>query len=105
MTNVKSLLLAVALLALNTSAMAASAEEQLARSKNCLGCHSMTRKLVGPALLDIARKYGGQPDAEAMLVQKVLKGSSGVWGSAPMPPNAITEADAIVLVKWILERT
>jgi cytochrome c len=98
----KTLLLAATLTAISTWVMAASVEEELAKSKSCLGCHAMNKKVMGPALLDLAKKYGSQPDAEAMLVQKVLTGSKGVWGSVAMPPNPISEADATTLVKWIL---
>ncbi len=100
----KTLLLAVTLTAISTWVMAASVEEELAKSKSCLGCHAMSKKVMGPALLDIAKKYGSQPDAEAMLVQKVLTGSKGVWGAVAMPPNPISETDATTLVKWILEQ-
>lgn len=79
------------------------ANADLARSKNCMGCHAVNNKVVGPALKDIAKRYAGQPDAQALLVQKVLKGGSGVWGAVPMPANAqVNEAEARDLVQWIL---
>jgi cytochrome c len=95
------LLMAVSALA-STSAYA-DAGMDLAKSKNCLACHSVNAKLVGPAYKDVAAKYAGQKDAEAKLVQKVIKGGSGVWGPVPMPANPqVSEADAKTLVKWIL---
>jgi cytochrome c len=85
--------------------IAAHASEELARAKGCLACHSVDTKVVGPAYKDVAAKYAGQADAENKLVTKVLKGSTGVWGFVPMPPNAgVSEEEAHVLVKWILSR-
>nr|WP_315467199.1 c-type cytochrome [uncultured Undibacterium sp.] len=81
----------------------AMANSDLAKSKNCMACHSVDAKLVGPAFKDVAKKYAGDKTAEAKLVTKVLKGGSGVWGAIPMPANAqVSEADAKTLVKWIL---
>lgn len=78
-------------------------EEALAKSKNCLPCHAVDKKIVGPSYKDIAKKYAGQKDAETKLSEKVIKGSKGVWGEIPMPPNAtVTPAESTKLVKWIL---
>ena len=90
---------AVAALASN----AALANEQLAKEKNCLACHAVDQKLVGPAYKDVAAKYKGDKSAEGKLVTKVLKGGSGVWGQIPMPANPqVNEAEAKKLVQWIL---
>ena len=79
------------------------ADEALAKSKNCLACHSVANKIVGPAFKDVAAKYKGDGGAVAALASKIIKGGSGVWGGIPMPPNATTsEAEAEILVKWIL---
>jgi len=79
------------------------ADEALAKSKNCLACHGVANKIVGPAFKDVAAKYKGDGGAIAALTSKVLKGGGGVWGGIPMPPNATTsEAEAETLVKWIL---
>ncbi|OWW22615.1 c-type cytochrome [Noviherbaspirillum denitrificans] len=84
---------------------AAMANADLAKAKNCLACHAVANKVVGPAFKDVAAKYAGQKDAEDKLVQKVLKGSSGTWGAVPMPANAqVTEAEAHTLVKWVLSQ-
>ena len=81
----------------------ALADEKLAQSKNCLACHQMDKKLVGPAYKDVAAKYKDDKDAEARLVKKVMAGGTGVWGQIPMPPNPqVSEAEAKTLVKWIL---
>ncbi|HEY8607321.1 MAG TPA: c-type cytochrome [Noviherbaspirillum sp.] len=81
----------------------AMANADLAKSKNCMACHSVANKVVGPSFKDVAAKYAGQKDAEDKLTQKVIKGGAGVWGAVPMPANAqVTEAEARTLVKWIL---
>jgi cytochrome c len=82
---------------------AAMANADLAKAKNCMACHAVANKLVGPAYKDVAAKYAGQKDAEAKLVAKVLKGGAGVWGAIPMPANPqVSEAEAHTLVKWVL---
>ena len=79
------------------------ADEALAKSKNCIACHQVDMKVVGPAFKDIAAKYKGDSGAAANLASKVLKGGGGVWGDIPMPPNVTTsEAEAAKLVEWIL---
>ena len=80
----------------------AFANQELAQKKNCLACHAIDKKVVGPAYQDVAAKYAGQKDAVEKLSQKVIKGGSGAWGQVPMPPNAVTEAEAKQLVTWIL---
>jgi cytochrome c len=81
----------------------ALANADLARARNCMACHSVGNKVVGPAFKDVAKKYVGQSDAEDKLAQKVLKGGSGAWGPVPMPANAqVSDAEAHTLVKWIL---
>jgi cytochrome c len=81
----------------------AFANPDLAQKKNCLACHATDKKLVGPAYKDIAAKYAGQKDAVDKLAQKVIKGSTGVWGPVPMPANAqVNEAEAKQLVQWVL---
>ena len=81
----------------------AMAQADLAKAKNCMACHTVATKLVGPAYKDVAEKYAGQKGAEDKLVQKVLKGGSGTWGPIPMPANPqVSEAEARSLVKWVL---
>lgn len=81
----------------------AMASLELAKAKNCMACHSVDNKVVGPAYKDVAKKYAGDKTAEAKLTQKVIKGGSGVWGAVPMPANAqVSEAEAKTLVKWVL---
>lgn len=81
----------------------AFAQADLAKAKNCMACHTVANKLVGPSYKDVAEKYAGQKGAEDKLVQKVLKGGAGVWGPVPMPANPqVSEAEARSLVKWVL---
>jgi cytochrome c len=85
------------------SCVPAMADLALATAKNCMACHAVDKKVVGPSYKDVATKYAGQKDAVDKLAQKVLKGGSGVWGPVPMPANAqVNEAEAKKLVSWIL---
>ena len=82
----------------------ARADEALAKKHNCLACHTVDKKLVGPAYKEIAKKYKGQ-NVAAKLQEKVKKGGQGVWGPVPMPPNpAVPDADIKTLVDWILKQ-
>jgi len=82
---------------------AAFANPELAQKKNCLACHAVDAKRVGPAYKDVAAKYADNKDAVAMLSAKVIKGGSGSWGVVPMPANPqVSEAEAKTLVQWIL---
>ena len=95
-----------ALLLISLTAIAAApafAQADLAQKKNCMACHAIDKKLVGPAYKDVAAKYAGQKDAVDKLAQKVVKGGSGAWGAVPMPANPqVTEAEAKQLVQWIM---
>jgi|SRR5450830_1031124 cytochrome c len=80
----------------------AQADQALAQKKNCLACHSVEKKVVGPAYKDVAAKYAGQ-NVTAKLATKVMKGGAGVWGAVPMPANPqVSQAEAETLVKWVL---
>ncbi|SCK13005.1 c-type cytochrome [Vogesella sp. LIG4] len=97
----KKLLLAA--VACGALAAPAFANLQLAQKNNCLACHAVDKKVVGPAYKDVAKKYAGDKGAEARLIAKVKNGGSGVWGAVPMPPNPqVSDADLKALVKWIL---
>lgn len=91
-----------ALLTTVVVAVPAVADQALAQKKNCMACHAVEKKIVGPAYKDVARKYAGQ-NAEAKLASKIKQGGSGVWGAIPMPANPqVSDADAKQLVAWIL---
>lgn len=81
----------------------ALADLQLATAKNCMACHAVATKLVGPSYKDVAAKYAGQKDAVDKLAAKIVKGGSGVWGPVPMPANTQVNADeAKKLAAWVL---
>ena len=79
------------------------AQAELAQKKNCMACHAIDKKLVGPAYKDVSAKYAGDKEAVDKLAAKILKGGSGVWGPVPMPANPqVSEAEAKQLVAWIM---
>ena len=85
------------------AATPAFAQADLAQKKNCMACHAVDKKLVGPSYKDVAQKYAGQKDAADKLAAKILKGGSGVWGPVPMPANSqVNEAEAKKLAAWVL---
>lgn len=93
--------LAVALLSANSLAQDAA---KLAQQKQCLACHTVDKKLIGPTYKEVAAKYRSRKDGEAYLAKKIREGSNGVWGQIPMPPNAaVNEAEAKTLAKWVLQ--
>lgn len=102
----KKIVLTAALGALAVLAAApAFADEALAKKKNCLACHSVDKKVVGPSYKEVAAKYKGDASAAAKLATKVIKGGSGSFGPAPMPANPqVSEAEAKTLVAWILSQ-
>lgn len=76
---------------------------QLAKKSNCLACHAIDKKVVGPAWKDVAAKYRGDAGAEARLMDKIAKGGSGVWGAVPMPASPqVSEADRRTLARFVL---
>ena len=91
------------LVAATSIAAPAFADLDLAKAKNCMACHALDTKLVGPSYKDVAAKYAGQKDAAAKLADKIIKGGSGVWGAIPMPANTqVNEAEAKKLAAWVL---
>lgn len=81
----------------------AFADLALATSKNCMACHAVDKKLVGPSYKDVAAKYKGDKSAVDKLAAKIMKGGSGVWGAIPMPANTqVNEAEAKKLAAWVL---
>jgi cytochrome c len=94
--------MACALLSVPAVSVAATDAAPLAAKYNCTACHSADKKVVGPSYKEIAAKYAGDSGAAQKLVQKVKNGGSGVWGTVPMPPNNVPDADLKALVDWIL---
>lgn len=93
-------------LSLTVAAMTpALADEALAKAKNCMACHAVANKLVGPSYKDVAKKYAGDKSAADKLAAKIVKGGSGVWGAVPMPANPqVSEAEAKKLAAWVLSQ-
>jgi len=81
----------------------AMADEALAKANNCMACHAVDKKLVGPAYKDVAKKHSNDASKADMLAAKIIKGGSGVYGAIPMPANPkVSEADAKKLATWVL---
>ncbi len=85
-------------------ALPAFASKELATASNCMGCHALDKKLVGPSYQEIIKKYGGQKDAAATLATAIRAGSTGKWGAVAMPANAaLAPEKAKTLAQWILD--
>lgn len=100
----KNLYLALTLLLSVPLAHAADMPE-LAKKNRCTDCHAIDKKIIGPAWMDVSRKYRDQPEIEARLIAKVSKGGSGVWGDMPMPandPGGRKQDDIKALVQFVL---
>ncbi|MCU4119265.1 c-type cytochrome [Variovorax sp. N23] len=95
---------AFAIVALSIGATApALADLALATSKNCMSCHAVEHKVLGPSFKDIATRYKDNKAAPEQLAAKIMKGGAGVWGPIPMPANTqVSEADAKKLAAWVL---
>lgn len=96
--------LALSLFLLNTTQVFAEDGSKLAAKYNCLACHAVDKKIVGPSYKDVATKYRKQKDAEALLMQEIRSGVQGKWGMIPMPPQQISDADLRPIVRWILQQ-
>ncbi len=91
--------------ALALASLPAQASLELVEKNACLNCHAEGKKLVGPSFNDIAAKYKDRKDANAYLSEKLIKGSSGVWGSVPMPAMPQLAVDDVkTMTNWILKR-
>ena len=99
-----SLLVQLMVAAATSVAAPVFADQALATSKNCMACHAVDKKLVGPSYKDVATKYAGDKSAVDKLASKIMKGGSGVWGAVPMPANAqVNEAEAKKLAAWVMD--
>ncbi|WP_137895974.1 c-type cytochrome [Ramlibacter sp. 2FC] len=93
----------LALTAAITVSAPAFADQALATAKNCMACHAVDKKLVGPSFKEVAAKYASDKSAADKLATKIVKGGSGVWGAVPMPANTqVSEAEAKKLATWVL---
>lgn len=97
--NMKRLLLVFVLASTGT----AWADLALAKAKNCMACHTIDKKIVGPAFKDVAAKYQDSKGATDTLAAKIRAGGAGVWGANAMPANTqVNEAEAKKLAAWVL---
>ena len=81
----------------------ADAGYDLLLKSNCLACHAIAQKVIGPSYNDVAAKYANDPKAEKKLAKKIKYGGTGVWGQDPMPAQTkLSNADALILSKYIL---
>ncbi len=95
MTAVAGLLIAGSVLAADMPAVA--------KKNNCVACHKIDGKLVGPGWADVAKKYKGDAGAAAHLDGVIAKGGKGVWGPMPMPPSPkVTAEERKELIDFIL---
>ena len=75
----------------------------LIAGSDCLTCHKIAEKSIGPAYQDVAAKYENTDDNIEMLAGKIIKGGSGNWGAIPMTAHAnLSQEDAEAMVKYIL---
>lgn len=98
-----SLTLALALCTAPVAVQAAQDGAALAKANGCLACHKVAVKMVGPSYKAVAKKYKGDAKAPARLFEKVRKGSKGIWGPTPMPPQTgVSDADLKLIIAWVL---
>jgi cytochrome c len=75
----------------------------MAGTKGCLACHAVDKQVVGPAWIDVAKKYAGKPNAVAELTKAIKNGNQGIWGAVPMPAQTnLSDADAKKLAQMVL---
>ena len=88
-----------------SSPLPSLANQALAAAKNCLACHTIDKKVVGPAYKDVAAKYRGDKTAPTRLATKIMEGGGGVWGVVKMPSTPhVSDAEAKKLVAWVLSQ-
>ncbi len=73
------------------------------QKNGCAGCHALDKKLVGPAIKDVAARYKNDKNAESKLAQKIMAGGSGNWGAIPMPPQKLKEDELKAFATLILQ--
>ena len=98
-----SALKAIVIVGAFSGACNSGASEALARKSDCLACHAVAIKLVGPAFKDVAAKYAGQSDAADRISESIRNGGAGKWGELPMPAQPkLSAPDVKKLALWIL---
>jgi cytochrome c551/c552 len=79
----------------------AAAALALAQKNNCMACHNVDTRIVGPAFRDVAAKHGARADAEAYLAGKIKSGGQGIWGAIPMPAQTLPDGEARLIAQWL----
>jgi cytochrome c len=81
----------------------AQADQNLATKNQCMACHAMDKKLVGPSYRDVAQRYAGNALVLDVLTRSIKTGGQGKWGAIPMPAQTkLSDNDARKLAAWIL---
>jgi cytochrome c len=80
-----------------------SAALALLTKHSCVVCHAVDSKLVGPSFKEVSTKHGTRADALAYLAAKIKSGGVGVWGQIPMPPQALSDDDANLIARWLVD--
>jgi cytochrome c len=73
----------------------------LLQKNACTACHAVSAKVMGPSFKEVSKKYAARPDAATYLAGKIKSGGSGVWGSIPMPPSQISDAESAKIAGWL----
>ncbi len=104
--KVRYLIALTAALSVSATAFAADDGEALFKKSGCSTCHSVAKKLVGPAFKEVAAKYAGDSTAQAKLEQKVRNGGAGSFGKMPMPATGknVSDENIKTLVTWVLSQ-
>jgi len=76
--------------------------QSLIEGSDCLGCHKLDEKMIGPSYKEVAAKYENTPENVEILAEKIIKGSSGVWGDVPMPAHGFSKENAKFMAQYIL---
>jgi cytochrome c len=88
----------------NVSAVDQIAEgEALVKASDCKTCHHPTNKIIGPAHIEVAKKYEFTEANVKLLADKILKGGQGVWGEIPMTAHVdLTQVNAEKMARYVL---
>lgn len=80
----------------------------LAKQSGCLACHSVDKKIVGPAWKDVSARYKNDTEARTKLIAKIKAGGKGNWtevtGGMAMPPYSprVSDHNIEILVDFVL---
>jgi cytochrome c len=71
--------------------------------KKCATCHAVDHKVVGPAFMDVSKKYKGKKNAEALITKSIKTGGSFGWNFGKMPPRGLgaNDQEVATMAKFI----